>query len=243
MRVSGASIEINDEAPEEDHPGVAERQSVSGVNSVFVEISTDTNKPSRHVKFHGNAHPGRALLGRKTIEPLKADDASVLILDKDHVVVGFLAETFLLGIVEPDTQGVSLAVVVDRQLFDSSFPDLSPLAQLSVIVFSLQDRLNSAEALTFSCPFSRTIGDPLPQGDAEMRLFQAMFALWPCVAMTENVCRGADPEGSFITFLSHRSGRNLLYRMRSDGSNLTPIFGGELQDVPGLAEGLSLYRP
>jgi hypothetical protein len=31
--------------------------------------------------------------------------------------------------------------------------------------------------------------------------------------------------------------------MRSDGSNLTPIFGGELQDVPGLAEGLSLYRP
>ena len=194
------------------------------------------------MKFHGNAHSGLALLGRKIIEPLKADDASVLILDKDHVVVGFLAETFLLGIVEPDTQGVSLAVVVDRQLFDSSFPDLSPLAQLSVIVFSLQDRLNSAEALTFSCPFSRTIGDPLPQGDAEMRLFQAMLALWPCVAMTENVCRGADPEGSFITFLSHRSGRNLLYRMRPDGSNLTPIFGGELKDVPGLTEGLSLYR-
>ncbi len=47
-----------------------------------------------------------------------------------------------------------------------------------------------------------------------MRLFRAMFALWPCVAMTENVCRGADPEGSFITFLSHRSGRNLLYLLR-----------------------------
>ncbi len=45
MRVSGASIEINDEAPEEDHPGVAERQSVSGVNSVFIENRTDTNKP------------------------------------------------------------------------------------------------------------------------------------------------------------------------------------------------------
>ncbi len=76
-----------------------------------------------------------------------------------------------------------------------------------------------------------------------MRLFQAMFPLWLCVAMTESVCRGAAPEGSFITFLSRRSGRNLLSRMRSDGSNLTPIFGGELQDVPGLAEGLSLYRP
>ncbi len=70
-----------------------------------------------------------------------------------------------------------------------------------------------------------------------MRYFQAMFALWLCVAMTESVCRGADPECSFITFLSHRSGRNLLYRMRPDGSNLTPIFGGELKDVPGLAEG------
>jgi hypothetical protein len=49
MRFSGASIEINDEAPEEDHPGVAKRQSVSGVNSVFVENRTDANKPSGHV--------------------------------------------------------------------------------------------------------------------------------------------------------------------------------------------------
>jgi WD40-like Beta Propeller Repeat len=75
-----------------------------------------------------------------------------------------------------------------------------------------------------------------------MRLFQAMFALWLCGAMTDSVCRGADPEGSLITFLSHRTGRNLLYRMRSDGSEVTPIFGGELKDVPGLTEGLTLYR-
>src|SRR5208283_2206986 len=85
---------------------------------------TDTNEPSGHVKFHGNAHSGLALLGRKIIEPLEADDSPVLVFHQDHVVVGFLAETFLLGIVEPDTQGVSLAVVVDRQLFHSSLPGL-----------------------------------------------------------------------------------------------------------------------
>jgi Tol biopolymer transport system component len=49
-------------------------------------------------------------------------------------------------------------------------------------------------------------------------------------------------EGSYITFLSHRTGRNLLYRMRSDGSEVTPIFGGELKDVPGLGHDLTLYR-
>jgi hypothetical protein len=47
---------------------------------------------------------------------------------------------------------------------------------------------------------------------------------------------------SWITFLSHRSGNNLLYRMRPDGSELTPIFGGELAGVPGLTAGQSLYR-
>ena len=54
---------------------------------------------------------------------------------------------------------------------------------------------------------------------------------------------GADgSEGSWITFLSHRSGGNLLYRMRPDGSEVTPIFGGELRGVPGLSEGQTLYR-
>src|ERR1022692_165947 len=52
----------------------------------------------------------------------------------------------------------------------------------------------------------------------------------------------SDLEESWITFLSHRSGNNLLYRVRPDGSDLTPIFGGKLTDVPGLAEGQSLYR-
>jgi hypothetical protein len=49
-------------------------------------------------------------------------------------------------------------------------------------------------------------------------------------------------EASWITFLSHRSGGNLLYRMRPDGSELAPIFGGELRGVPGLSEGQALYR-
>ena len=52
--------------------------------------------------------------------------------------------------------------------------------------------------------------------------------------------RGA--EGSWITFLSHRSGGNRLYRMRPDGSEVAPIFGGELRGVPGLSEGQTLYR-
>jgi len=41
-----------------------------------------------------------------------------------------------------------------------------------------------------------------------MRFLQAILALWLSVAMTESVCRGADPEGSFVTFLSHQSGQD-----------------------------------
>jgi hypothetical protein len=52
------------------------------------------------VKFHGNAHSGLALLGRKIIQSLEADDSPVLVLHQNHVVVGFLAKTFLLGISE-----------------------------------------------------------------------------------------------------------------------------------------------
>jgi Tol biopolymer transport system component len=55
-------------------------------------------------------------------------------------------------------------------------------------------------------------------------------------------CGAGEPEGSWITFLSRRSGENVLYKMRPDGSEVTPIFGGELQDVPGIPEGATLYR-
>ncbi len=55
-------------------------------------------------------------------------------------------------------------------------------------------------------------------------------------------CAADEPARSWITFLSRRSGGNLLYKMRADGSELTPIFGGDLKDVPGLSPGLTLYR-
>jgi WD40-like Beta Propeller Repeat len=47
---------------------------------------------------------------------------------------------------------------------------------------------------------------------------------------------------SWITLLSRRSGDNLLYRMRPDGSECKPVFGGPVKDAPGLGDGLSLYR-
>jgi hypothetical protein len=42
--------------------------------------------------------------------------------------------------------------------------------------------------------------------------------------------------------LSRRSGDNFLYRMRPDGSECKPVFGGPIKDAPGLSEGLSLVR-
>jgi hypothetical protein len=52
----------------------------------------------------------------------------------------------------------------------------------------------------------------------------------------------AAPAGQWITFLSHRTGYNLLYRMRPDGSDVRPVFGRPLKDVPGLTPGVTLYR-
>jgi hypothetical protein len=51
-----------------------------------------------------------------------------------------------------------------------------------------------------------------------------------------------DPKPSWITFLSRRTGDNLVYRMRPDGSELVQIFGGVVKDAPGLGEGTALYR-
>ena len=34
----------------------------------------------------------------------------------------------------------------------------------------------------------------------------------------------------------------MLYKMRPDGSQLTPVFGGEIRDVPVMAKGVTLYR-
>jgi hypothetical protein len=64
-----------------------------------------------------------------------------------------------------------------------------------------------------------------------------LFALLPANRASE-----AAPNGHWITFLSHRTGENLLYRMRTDGKGSKPIFGGTVKDAPGLGEGLSLSR-
>ena len=48
-------------------------------------------------------------------------------------------------------------------------------------------------------------------------------------------------DDSWITFLSHRTGKNLFYRMRPGGKP-EPIFGGVIKDAPGLSEGLTWER-
>jgi hypothetical protein len=50
------------------------------------------------------------------------------------------------------------------------------------------------------------------------------------------------PDDSWITFLSRRSGANILYKMRPNGDELTPVFGGEISNVPGFSPGQTLYR-
>ena len=47
---------------------------------------------------------------------------------------------------------------------------------------------------------------------------------------------------SVVTFISHRTGDNLLYKMKPDGTNITPFFGGPISDVPTLADGVTLIR-
>ena len=67
-----------------------------------------------------------------------------------------------------------------------------------------------------------------------------------CVAIPTHPNAVAQPPAaqpkSWITFLSRRTGDNLVYRMRPDGSDLSPIFGGTIKDAPGLGEGTALYR-
>lgn len=71
-------------------------------------------------------------------------------------------------------------------------------------------------------------------------------ALWLPLLMQVVPANERDPKpalkDSWITFLSHRIGDNLLYRMRPDGSECRPIFGGPVKDAPGIGEGMSLYR-
>lgn len=70
--------------------------------------------------------------------------------------------------------------------------------------------------------------------------------LWLPFLLQVDPAFGADPKprpkDSWITFLSHRTGDNLLYRMRPDGTECKPIFGGPIKDAPGIGAGMALYR-
>lgn len=46
----------------------------------------------------------------------------------------------------------------------------------------------------------------------------------------------------WITFISHRSGHNLLYKMRPDGAEMKSFFGGVIPNVPILSDSVVLYR-
>lgn len=52
------------------------------------------------------------------------------------------------------------------------------------------------------------------------------------------------PDASLIGFLSRRTGRNIWYTMRPDGSDVRPIFGGKVgtEEIPALTPGTTVYR-
>jgi hypothetical protein len=72
---------------------------------------------------------------------------------------------------------------------------------------------------------------------------QSVLVVLACILWGSPFAQAGDPApASRITFVSHRSGENLLYVMNPDGTGLRPIFGGPLADVPTVVEGTALYR-
>lgn len=51
-----------------------------------------------------------------------------------------------------------------------------------------------------------------------------------------------EPTETLLTFLSHRSGHNLLYKSQPDGNNPQPIFGGPILDVPSVNSSYAMFR-
>lgn len=80
----------------------------------------------------------------------------------------------------------------------------------------------------------------ITQRSADMRSTLFAAAVIVAVAATSGPTR-ALADDSWITFLSHRTGKNLLYRMRPGGEP-EPIFGGAIKDAPGLSAGLTWHR-
>lgn len=65
----------------------------------------------------------------------------------------------------------------------------------------------------------------------------AMLALIACGHLSP-----ANADGSWITFLSHRSGKNQLYRMRPDGTELESVFGDRIDNAPAVPMNCYLYQ-
>jgi hypothetical protein len=72
---------------------------------------------------------------------------------------------------------------------------------------------------------------------------QSVLVVLACILWGSPFAQAGDPApASRITFVSHRSGENLLYVMNPDGTGIRPIFGGPLADVPTVVEGTALCR-
>ena len=79
---------------------------------------------SYHPDFHRNVDAVLPLFRGQVVQPFEADDPTPPILYEDNIVIGFFTDVFLFRVVEPDTQRVACAVVVDSQLVHSSLPFL-----------------------------------------------------------------------------------------------------------------------
>jgi len=80
-------------------------------------------------------------------------------------------------------------------------------------------------------------------GDLAVIRLQAVLVVLVCILWGSPIAQAGDlAPASRITFVSHRSGENLLYVMNPDGTGIRPIFGGPLADVPTVVEGTALYR-
>jgi hypothetical protein len=60
-------------------------------------------------------------------------------------------------------------------------------------------------------------------------------------AVTASAQQFQNEPHSVLTFLSHRSGHNRLYRSYPDGTNPQPIFGGPITDVPSFNESYTRF--
>lgn len=77
------------------------------------------------------------------------------------------------------------------------------------------------------------------------RIFSAALTLIAVLCVAEvGLCQEPKPAvpSEWITFLSKRTGENLLYRMRPDGTELKSIFGGPVLDAPGISNSSHLYK-